>query len=274
MRFASAILLAVLVSPSLAGQYRESPIGNSSELPGPDSSGTVCASSPAPYIIGGAAVLTAVFLANDQQIYDRLYSWRHRNPTIDRLSPIVTEMGGGAFAVGILGTFGAYGYFADDDRAFRVGKIGFESFVATGVATQILKQVFSRERPETATRPGGYWGGPFAYFRQSGGTKHGFASYDAFPSGHTTTAFSIATTFADLYDDHPWVGYVSYSLATIVAVSRVTESAHWASDCVVGAVIGTYGTKIVESFNAPSSHVSLLPKMDPDGYGLLLSVRL
>jgi membrane-associated phospholipid phosphatase len=274
MRFVSTVLLAIFLSPSLVGQFRDSRSGNSTEPLGADSAGTACRSSSTPYIIGGAAVLTAICLANDQQLYDRVYSWRRENRTVDRISPIVTEMGSGGFAVAVTGAFGAYGYLADDDLAFEVGKIGLESFIATGIATQLLKQLFSRERPETSTRPGGFWAGPFAYFRQPGGKKHGFASYDAFPSGHTTTAFSVATTFADVYDDRPWVGYLSYSLATIVAVSRITESAHWASDCVVGAVIGTYGTKFVESLNAPSSDVSLLPTMSPDSYGFLVSVRL
>ena len=241
----------------------------------PDSTAASCGrirvfSPSSPYILGGATILAVVCLEHDQWIYDRLYSWRQAHAVLRKTSPIVTEIGNGATALVLLGGIGAYGYFADDHRASRLGEIGLESFALSGAVTQGIKLLAGRERPSASTRPGGFWNGPFSVFRR----KNGFASFDAFPSGHTTTAFSMATVFADTFDETPWVPYVSYGLAGVVGVTRVMEQTHWASDVIVGAVIGTYCTKFVEYLNSPSSSLTVLPRYDDSGCGILLSVRL
>ena len=64
-----------------------------------------------------------------------------------------------------------------------------------------------------------------------------------------------------------------YSLATATAISRVTESTHWMSDCFVGGILGHYGTKLVEKLNYGSGGIVLLPQVDEHQYGLLLSVK-
>lgn len=51
------------------------------------------------------------------------------------------------------------------------------------------------------------------------------------------------------------------------------ESTHWLSDCFVGALIGHYGTKLVEKLNYGSGSITLLPQADEHQYGLLLSVK-
>ena len=45
------------------------------------------------------------------------------------------------------------------------------------------------------------------------------------------------------------------------------------SDCFVGAIIGHYGTKLVEKINYGSGGTTLLPYVDDHQYGLLLSVQ-
>jgi membrane-associated phospholipid phosphatase len=58
------------------------------------------------------------------------------------------------------------------------------------------------------------------------------------PSGHTIAAFSIATVFARRYGNHRWVPFVAYGLAGVVGFSRMTLSAHFASDVFMGAALG------------------------------------
>jgi hypothetical protein len=70
-----------------------------------------------------------------------------------------------------------------------------------------------------------------------------------------------------------WISYTCYSLASLTAISRITESTHWLSDCFVGAIIGYYGTKVVEKWNYGSGNITLLPQADEHQYGLLLSVK-
>ena len=222
--------------------------------------------------IGGAVILTTVMFQYDQQIYDELYRWKMDNSAVKKVSPMITNLGDGSFSLGLFGGFAGYGLFFKDPKAVEVGKIGIESFLLTGISIQLFKHLCGRERPSDATRPGGFWHGPFAYFDKQKRGNRGLAAYDAFPSGHTTTVFAAATTLSDFYTE-PWVSYTCYSLASIVAISRVMESTHWLSDCFVGAIIGHYGTRLVEKLNYGSSGVTLLPQADERHYGLLLSIK-
>ncbi len=165
-----------------------------------------------------------------------------------------------------------YGLYAEDQVAKRAGVIGLESFALSGATTQLLKHLFSRERPSAASRRGGKFSRPFAYFRQNRDRKRGYANYDAFPSGHTATVFAAAATLTDVYRK-PWLSYTSYATASAVAISRITESTHWVSDCFVGALVGVFSTKVVEWLNDRSSSVSIVPQSDSDDMGIMLSIR-
>jgi membrane-associated phospholipid phosphatase len=223
--------------------------------------------------VSGAAAITAMLFHYDQDIYDEIHGWRENNTLIRKVSPVITNMGDGFFSVGLFGGFAAYGLIFKDQKTVDVGKIGIESFLLTGISVQLFKHLCGRERPSDATRPGGFWHGPFAYFDKQRRNKLGLSAFDSFPSGHAATAFAAATTFSDFYTA-PWVSYTSYSLASMVAISRVMERTHWLSDCFVGALIGHFGTRLVEKLNYGSSGITLLPQADEHHYGLLFSVKL
>ena len=98
--------------------------------------------------------------------------------------------------------------------------------------------------------PGGKWWGPFKQYDQDVTIYKSVSSFDAFPSGHTAAAFSIATVFATQYNSTAAVPIISYSMATLVGVSRLTEHQHWASDVFVGGLIGyACGKQVVAHFN-------------------------
>ena len=73
-----------------------------------------------------------------------------------------------------------------------------------------------------------------------------FSNSDAsFPSGETTQAFAVASVIAAHYDSL-WVKVSSYGIASLVGMARIYENAHWTSDVLAGALIGTaVGTAIV-----------------------------
>lgn len=255
------LFLVLATAPSIFAQYN---------IQKADSS---CPSHTEIYIgVGSAVLITTVLFHYDQQIYNDLYSLKMNNKIIKDLSPVITNLGNGIFSAGLFGGFAGYGLIFEDKKSFEVGKIGFESFFFTGITVQFFKYLCGRERPSDATRPCGFWHGPFAYFDKHKRGNLGLAAFDSFPSGHTTTAFAAATTISDFYTE-PWVSYTSYSLATAVAVSRVMERTHWMSDCFVGAIIGYYGTRFVEKLNYGINGVSLLPQVDEHQYGFLLSVK-
>jgi undecaprenyl-diphosphatase len=61
-------------------------------------------------------------------------------------------------------------------------------------------------------------------------------SLDAFPSGHSSRAFALATLLATRM--RPRVGATSLVLAGLVGLSRIYVGAHWPSDVLAGAVLG------------------------------------
>ncbi len=69
--------------------------------------------------------------------------------------------------------------------------------------------------------------------------------YDTFPSGHTATAFAIATLFALTFNKHYLVSFLLFIGATLVAFSRVYLMQHFFVDVYIGAIIGVLSALIV-----------------------------
>jgi undecaprenyl-diphosphatase len=96
--------------------------------------------------------------------------------------------------------------------------MGIESALTNG----LVKSAFRRVRPEHEIEEG-----PLPY-----GMRRPITS--SFPSGHATAAFTAASILAHTgHGDVFW-----YSVATVVASSRVYVRMHHASDVVAGALLG------------------------------------
>ena len=72
-------------------------------------------------------------------------------------------------------------------------------------------------------------------------------TFQSFPSGHATTAFSLALVLAFIA---PRWTYVALVFGALIAVSRVILGAHYPSDIVAGAILGTLGAYAVRNFFA------------------------
>src|SRR4030095_14807273 len=84
------------------------------------------------------------------------------------------------------------------------------------VMTQLIKVSVRRERP----------------LRDDGTRASGFA----FPSGHSAGTFAAATV---LQQHLGWKWAVpTYTIASYVAMSRLVDDRHWASDVTAGAALG------------------------------------
>lgn len=173
-------------------------------------------------VVAGGTVLY-IFDDNIRSIFQS-----HRSSTLDKLSKYGVEpWGSGHYTLPFLGAFYLYGLSAKNTRARQVALAGVQAFVMGGISVSIVKRIFGRVRPFQHTPPNPrLWEGPFKL------------EYEGFPSGHTTVAFSVATVFAAAYSDKPWVGIVSYSLATGVGLSRIYDNKHWSSDVLIGAALG------------------------------------
>ena len=68
---------------------------------------------------------------------------------------------------------------------------------------------------------------------------------NAFPSGHTATAFAAAEFLRQEYKDiSPWYGIAGYAVATTTAYLRIYNNRHWFRDLLPGAGIGIISTKV------------------------------
>ena len=138
---------------------------------------------------------------------------------------------------------------------------------SSAVFTPALKETFGRDRPNAAR-------GPFHF--------HPFSGAASFPSGHTTGAFTVAAAFAEHFDNNLWVAIPAYALATGVGFARTRANAHFASDVIVGAAIGTAaGRTVVNLRRLRATHnddqsgptLEIAPAVSSDLRGLQLVLR-
>lgn len=187
-------------------------------------------------IAGGAVVVTvASGLWLDREFQSE--SQESRSPDKDRWSGTWGQLGT-VYSFVVLGAAGTYGWLADDPRGVDVLVDGLEaSVIASGILSPLLKYAVGRSRPyQTA---------------QDTDAIHPFSGASSFPSGHTTQAFTIASVVACTYDDQPLVGGVAFVVATGVGLSRINNNAHYASDVVAGAILGTWvGYEVVRANRA------------------------
>lgn len=100
--------------------------------------------------------------------------------------------------------------------------MGASFIMATGISTS-LKYTINRERP---------------YITYPDIEKLSVGGSPSFPSGHTSDAFSNATSLSLAFPK--WYVIVpSYTYATAVGYSRMHLGVHYPSDVIAGALIGT-----------------------------------
>ncbi len=71
------------------------------------------------------------------------------------------------------------------------------------------------------------------------------SGFDAFPSGHTATAFTCAEFLYQEYKDVSiWYGIAGYTVAAGTGFLRMYNNRHWLTDVVAGAGFGILSTKL------------------------------
>ncbi len=108
----------------------------------------------------------------------------------------------------------------------------FLAIAASGLAVQGLKHIIGRARPRLIEQLGPLSLHSFSW-------PNDFAS---FPSGHTTSAFAAATALALMMPRARWGLLVC---AVAIGISRVVVSAHYPSDVLAGAALGTSVTLLL-----------------------------
>jgi membrane-associated phospholipid phosphatase len=202
---------------------------------------------------GEFALITSGLLLSDAYIDKHANSIRDVNPFVKKTSPVITQLGG-SYGIYTIGLVELYGLVFNDKKARVTALLASQSFITSSVWTWVGKLTAGRERPSAAygnsRKPSGEWHGLFQSFQyiKENETIPG-SSYDAFPSGHTATVFSIATVYAKMYNGNLSVPIVAYSIASLVGLSRLTEQTHWMSDVFVGAALGYLcGSQVVSNY--------------------------
>lgn len=156
----------------------------------------------------------------------------------------------GSFPV-LIGTSAAT-YLVGRGRSSRRGQhLGMDLIESTLLAegmTELIKVAVRRERPirDDGTQAAGY----------------------AFPSGHAAGTFAAATV---LQQHLGWKWAVpTYLTACYVAMSRIAEDRHWASDVVAGA---TEGIIVGRSVTWHGRNFYASPMLLPKGAGIMVNVK-
>jgi membrane-associated phospholipid phosphatase len=186
-------------------------------------------------IWGGTLLVTGILIANDETIYRNIKDYQAKHKWVDDISPKVTKLGLGEWNLGIAGMFYLGGALFKDKKAKETARLTLMTFIHTSVVVQLGKHLFGRQRPSWENGID-RWHGPSGFFKRY--NEGQLARYDAFPSGHTISIFGTATVIAHMYKNTVWVPILSYSLATLCGLSRITEDTHWLSEVFLAAVMG------------------------------------
>ncbi|MBV9082303.1 MAG: phosphatase PAP2 family protein [Acidobacteriaceae bacterium] len=172
--------------------------------------------------------VTAALMAADP--YEGRYF--HTSSTFQGFNSIFT---GNATGIGVTiapVSLYAAGLLRRDPKMQKTALLAGEAIVDSEIVVTVLKDIDKRLRPVAFGSGSNYWD---SWFESKGSLLRGAGS---FPSGHAIAAFSTATVVAHRYRSHRWVPYAAYGAAGLVAFSRVSVSAHFASDAFAGAALG------------------------------------
>lgn len=109
------------------------------------------------------------------------------------------------------------------------------TIATTAVLPHLLKRIIAQERPDRVEIRGDRHGVP-----RSG------KAFDAFPSGHAVHMGALGAALSRMAPRHR---LLIWSVATSLALTRVTLLAHWLSDVVVGGALGIATESLAHTFD-------------------------
>ena len=170
-------------------------------------------------------IAAVFFLVSNGKVNSFILLNSYHRSWLDNFFIAYTNLGNGIFVI-LLALI--YYFFLKKRKA---GVILVLAYASTGILAQIIKPLLHSPRPLVYFRPQ-----HFPFFIDS--VIH--AGYNSFPSGHTVTAFAIATVFA-FYTTSKLQYVLLLLAAALVAFSRVYLSQHFLLDVLAGSFIGLLG---------------------------------
>lgn len=195
-------------------------------------------------------------------------SIRYKPSAITKTADLFEPLGRQKYLAPLAGLAIVGGIATRDVKMRQAGIISMGSLLTNAVITHSLKRAFQRHRP-SATNDNDVFDGPLKKTRNT-----------SFPSSHTSTAFTVATSFATVYHNHKYIPPIAYGLATLVGLSRIQHNAHWATDVLAGAAVGYLSAKGVsylyrvtnEQLSTKKMSLMMVPSMSPASLGFSMSL--
>ncbi len=192
--------------------------------------------------IGAGALATTILILKDRNIDHFFSPVKDKHQSFSRFNASFTELGGN-YGLGLSALFAGYSLLSHNEKGIETSALLGEALITSSIWTRLIKLSTGRARPFDFYINGDHrWSGPIKQWTERN-EKLPPSYFDAFPSGHTATAFSIATVFATQYSEIKAVPIISYSLASLVGVSRIIEHQHWSSDVFTGGLLGYFCAK-------------------------------
>ncbi len=184
--------------------------------------------------LGKFSAVTLALSFADEPIQQPALRLRNRNTSINDISKGLSDFGG-MYEVFTVAGLGAYGLISSNNKLVNTTLLSSQAYIIGGTVMIISKLLTGRTRP--SYYPAGVEAEPrfLGPFHKKLNDSNGSNENSSFPSGHSTVAFAVATVFATQYNNHPWVSIVSYTTASLIGASRITENKHWITDVIVGA---------------------------------------
>jgi membrane-associated phospholipid phosphatase len=113
----------------------------------------------------------------------------------------------------------------------NTGLLAAEGLAGAQIVCFVMKQAVGRLTPSDVPPDGNLRNTWFQY-------KGGFTNGGSFPSGHSASAFAVATVIAARYREHRWIPWAAYGTAAFLSLTRLPDQAHFPSDIFIGAAIG------------------------------------
>lgn len=177
----------------------------------------------------GALAATGIAMTLDQAVRNRIHD--DTDSFGESVSDFGNALGNGLYVYPGLLAFAVAGKATGSKGMYGVSSRALKSTLLGGAGTVVLKSLIGRRRPTVSPDD------PFTFRALS-------FKDNAFPSGHTTVAFALATSLAREIKGK-WDDVAFFSLATVTAYARMHDDRHWLSDVVFGAGVGILAARVV-----------------------------
>jgi membrane-associated phospholipid phosphatase len=230
---ATALWVAVAIPPCVRAQVSEDSLKASQEP---------LFTAEDALFAGGVIFATIAIAPLDKRFADYLQGAPQTNRFFRRVSRIVENIAQpGAYLIG--GALYGIGKLGGNERMADLGLHGTEAILAGLLVTNVVKIGAGRQRPYVDRDK------PHNFGFMRGWNQE---QYRSFPSGHSLIGFAAAAAVTDetrrWWPKSAWyIGPVMYGGAGLIALSRMYDNKHWASDVMIGGLIGTFaGLKVVK----------------------------